>query len=118
MHEGFSFHQDGGWHFTGTRWVENHELLNGLLMNPGAKWPLVYSTHASRLHDLNQDGLCELIVSRDNFGHHFGDEVIFTWSAKKNEWIRLPFTLPAGVHLFNPDGKDNGVRFVDIDGDG
>jgi len=112
--------QSVGWHFDTNRWGKPQgHLLNGLRVNdPRAKWPVYYSILDSRLRDLNRDGLCELIVSRESGDRSGGDQVILTWSAQKKAWIPLPFTLPAGIHLFNRDGKDNGVRFVDLDGDG
>src|SRR5262249_2700290 len=37
---------------------------------------------------------------------------------KGDAWVKLPFTLPAGVTLVTDEGKDNGLRFVDLDEDG
>ncbi|HKB34888.1 MAG TPA: polysaccharide deacetylase family protein, partial [Gemmataceae bacterium] len=114
----FLFGEYGGSHFDRTRWGELQDhLLDGLRTNPGAKWPAFYTMDDSRLRDLNRDGMCELIVSREK-GRYPAEQVIFAWSAKEKRWIQLPFTLPPGVYLFNADGKDNGVRFVDLNEDG
>jgi hypothetical protein len=40
------------------------------------------------------------------------------WDEASGAWRRLPFDLPGGAELVDAHGKDRGVRFVDIDGDG
>jgi putative membrane-bound dehydrogenase-like protein len=65
-----------------------------------------------RLRDLDGDGRCELIVGNPRAGG------VFAWSAKKNTWEKLPFTLPAGTSVVDAEGRDRGLRFVDIDDDG
>jgi putative membrane-bound dehydrogenase-like protein len=40
------------------------------------------------------------------------------WDETNGAWRRLPFELPAGADLVDAHGRDRGVRFVDIDGDG
>src|SRR5690606_24122248 len=65
-----------------------------------------------RLRDLDGDGRCEMIVSNPK---HQG---IFRWSDKEKNWKILPFTLPGGAVIVDAQGRDNGVRFVDVDEDG
>lgn len=43
---------------------------------------------------------------------------IFTWSPKSEEWTGLPFKLPAHQTIVNDVSSDNGIRFLDLDGDG
>jgi hypothetical protein len=93
----------GAWHFDGARWVEDRSLLTGL----NGK-----SERVVRLRDLDGDGRCELIVSSDK------GQAIFTWNLDQKQWRKLPFTLPPGASIGTADGKDAGLRFVDLDGDG
>jgi putative membrane-bound dehydrogenase-like protein len=65
-----------------------------------------------RFRDLDGDGCCELIVSNDH------QQAIFQWSPTEKAWQKLPFTLPGGLSLVDAKGRDNGVRFVDLDEDG
>jgi putative membrane-bound dehydrogenase-like protein len=103
----------GGWHFTDGKWAPDASLLAGL--EPDG--PQIFTSdngrdRGVRLRDLDGDGRCELIVSNDK------EQMVFTRSADGKSWKKLPFTLPAGVTLVTKDGKDNGVRFVDVDEDG
>src|SRR5260370_39447539 len=65
-----------------------------------------------RLRDLDGDVRCELIVS------HPEQQAAFAWSNGNKTWTRLPFTLPPEATVVNGQGKDNGVRFVDLDEEG
>jgi putative membrane-bound dehydrogenase-like protein len=98
-----------GWHFDGRRWVEAPELLQGL---EAVETSRVGQDQGVRLADLDGDGVCELIV-----GNARGSAV-FSWSAGKGRWEKLPFALPAGVSFVDASGKDAGLRLLDIDEDG
>jgi hypothetical protein len=63
------------------------------------------------LRDLDGDGICELITSK-------GEQRISSWSPAKGEWIALPFGPPPGAQIEDANGKDHGLRFIDLDGDG
>src|SRR5205823_799168 len=65
-----------------------------------------------RLRDLDGDGSCEFIVS---YPEHQG---LAGWSRKNKAWSKLPFRLPAGAALVDENGRDNGLRFLDLDSDG
>ena len=65
-----------------------------------------------RLRDLDGDGRCELIAG------HPGQNAIFRWLPESKRWSCLPFKLPDGVSIVDELGRDNGLRFVDIDEDG
>jgi putative membrane-bound dehydrogenase-like protein len=62
-----------------------------------------------RFRDIDSDGLCELIyTNRSGSG-------ALSW---RDGWKALPLRLPEGVTFSNAQGKDNGLRFADIDEDG
>ncbi|NBR85146.1 MAG: dehydrogenase [Proteobacteria bacterium] len=65
-----------------------------------------------RFRDFDRDGRCELLVSNDK------QNVIFAWSDTERTWKKLPYALPPGLALVNERGEDNGLRFVDLNGDG
>lgn len=83
--------------------------------------------------DLDQDGVAEVIVSNPS------QNQIFKWSEADRSWKPLPYALPqirleasgagndpgvkagAGaitVSIVDEAGRDNGLRFVDLNGDG
>jgi putative membrane-bound dehydrogenase-like protein len=99
------------WDFVDGKWAENKNLLAGLewrgrMILTGTKG----RDRGVRLRDVDGDGCCELIVGNEE------QQAVFRWTDKG--WQPLPFALPEGVALVNADGKDNGVRFADIDEDG
>jgi putative membrane-bound dehydrogenase-like protein len=58
------------------------------------------------LRDFDRDGVGELVQGSE----------IFTW--KDGHWTGADFTLPPGCSIVDAQGHDNGVRFVDLNGDG
>ncbi len=109
----FLFHFQGGtgaWHFDGKRWVVDKDLEKALQALGRTAWTAgpAGEEQGVRLRDLDRDGRCELITPNG----------IFTWSAEKKVWGKLPFTLPPGTALVDKEGWDLGLRFVDIDEDG
>ncbi len=65
-----------------------------------------------RLHDVDHDGRSELIVGNE------AQSAAFAWSAEEKRWQRLPYSLPPGTALVDAEGRDAGLRFVDLNGDG
>ncbi len=101
----------GMWHFMGGKWVEEKKGLAGLEPDGRKITTCVEGRDCGvRFRDLDGDGRCELIVSNDK------EQAIFRCSDKG--WSKLPFTLPEDTSIVNAEGKDNGLRFVDIDEDG
>lgn len=103
----------GAWHFDGTQWIEDKGMLKGLELD-GKPIPTSQGgqDRGVRCRDIDKDGRCEILVSNDRHN------AIFSWSAEKNSWSKLPFTLPDGANLVDSNGGDGGVRFVDVDEDG
>lgn len=65
-----------------------------------------------RLHDVDHDGQPELIVGNDS------QNAVFTWSAAEKRWVRQPYALPPGTAIVDAEGRDAGLRFADLNGDG
>src|SRR5262249_52646201 len=65
-----------------------------------------------RLSDVNNDGACELLVGNES------QNAVFGWNEAEQCWKKLGFSLPPGTAIVNANGVDNGLRFVDVNGDG
>ena len=103
----------GGWHFDGRQWIEDKALLAGLELEGRPVWTAQNGRDLGvRFRDLDRDGRCELLVSNER------QNAIFGWSNEGNVWKPLAFALPRGVALVDEQGRDNGLRFVDINQDG
>ncbi|HEV8292957.1 MAG TPA: PVC-type heme-binding CxxCH protein, partial [Tepidisphaeraceae bacterium] len=94
---------NGAFTFDGEKWVEDTALLAGLDGVP---------FEAVRLRDLNKDGRCELIVGSPT------QSAIFEYHPGEHRWIKRPFALPEGTSIVDAQGRDAGLRFVDVDEDG
>ncbi|MHB8899753.1 MAG: hypothetical protein ACYC6Y_13480 [Thermoguttaceae bacterium] len=103
--------QAGAWHFDGKAWIADDRGLSGLEIDG----PLATSRNGQdqgiRLCDLDRDGTCELIAGGP------GKQAVFAWSDKGTAWNKLPFTLPEGASIVDPQGRDAGLRLVDLNGD-
>jgi hypothetical protein len=104
--------QSGMWHFDGRGWVAQANGLAGLESDGPVFTSQAGSDRGVRLRDLDGDGICELIVGNEK------QQGVFCWSAEKQSWQRLPFVLPAGSAIVDAQGRDAGLRLVDIDEDG
>ena len=105
-------HDTGAWHFDGQRWIASSKLLAGLELEGKA----IFTSRERRdtgvrLRDLDADGVCELIVSNPTQQAVFGPDA-------RQGWKKLPFALPEGTTIADAEGRDAGLRFVDIDQDG
>jgi putative membrane-bound dehydrogenase-like protein len=103
----------GAWRFDGKQWVEDVSLLQGLELNGE---PVFTSRNGRergvRLRDVDNDGICELIVGNES------QNAVFGWSAAEKRWKKLSYSLPAQTSIVDAEGNDNGLRFVDVNGDG
>jgi putative membrane-bound dehydrogenase-like protein len=106
------------WTFDSHQWNEDKALLSGLELEGK---PVFTATRKSdgqimdrgvRLRDLDGDGRCELIVGNES------QNAIFSWSDDENTWRPLPYKLPANTSIVDAQGRDNGLRFVDVNEDG
>ncbi len=105
--------QTGSWHFDGKTWLPANELLEGL----DADGEPIMTSHKGRdrgvrLRDVDLDGRCELIVANSD------QQCIFTWQAEAKRWRKLPYALPALTRFVDAEGRDAGLRFVDVNEDG
>lgn len=102
----------GRWRFDGAKWVE----VPGGLAELDADGPVWTARERRdrgvRLRDLSGDGRCELIVGNPRQG------AVFALAEDGGSWQRLPFALPAGTAFVDAQGRDAGLRLVDLDGDG
>src|ERR1051325_3915083 len=64
------------------------------------------------LHDFDHDGVEERLISRP------GTNEIQRWNPTSKTWAKADYALPDGVWLVDQAGKDAGLRFVDLNGDG
>ncbi|WP_157447552.1 PVC-type heme-binding CxxCH protein [Chthoniobacter flavus] len=85
------------WTFTDGKWTLDEPLTHGL---PGGSKLL--------LRDFDHDGVCELLANRD----------ISAWDEKEQRWKPADFNLPPDCAALNSHGDDNGLRFIDLNGDG
>ena len=103
----------GAWRFDGREWVAQPELLRGLELDGE---PILTTRggrdRGVRLRDVDGDGIGELIVGNES------QNAVFAWSAERGSWRRLPYALPGAARLVDADGRDQGLRFVDVNGDG
>jgi putative membrane-bound dehydrogenase-like protein len=106
------------WTFENGDWAPDNSLLRGLELDD--KPVLTASVEpvkgvrdrGVRLRDINGDERCELVVGNES------QNAIFSWDAKKGAWALLPFALPDNTSIVDADGHDNGLRFIDVNGDG
>ena len=99
----------GAWEFRGGAWQNTPQLLRGL---EGTSLGAPSTDSGIRLRDFDRDGHCELLVSNP------AKSAIYGWSESTGRWQQLDYALPEGLTLVNSRGEDNGLRFVDLNGDG
>ncbi|MBX6314314.1 MAG: VCBS repeat-containing protein, partial [Isosphaeraceae bacterium] len=111
----------GLWTFGGSRWLEasreQRERLGLLTATEPTGSPVFTSQtgrdRGARFRDLNGDGECELIV-----GNEAASAVFARNRINGPTYERLGFALPEGARIVGAEGRDAGLRFVDLDEDG
>jgi putative membrane-bound dehydrogenase-like protein len=106
------------WTFDGHQWTDDKALLSGLELDGKPVFTAIRQSDGQitdrgvRLRDLDGDGRCELIVGNES------QNAILSWSDEENTWKPLPYKLPANTSIVDSEGRDNGLRFVDVNEDG
>jgi len=85
------------WTFHDGAWQAEDKLAAGLPANVQI-----------RFRDFDGDGVCEALTN----------DGILAWSEKDQRWMAADYSLPEGCAPFDARGGDNGLRFVDLNGDG
>ncbi|MDC0936232.1 hypothetical protein OAS39_08080 [Pirellulales bacterium] len=99
------------WHFDGRRWQRDDAMLRGL--NSGSS-PLAAVDGDGRdlglrLRDADGDGICEVLVGN---GQQQG---MLRWDPTRSVWQSA---APLPEPIVDAQGRDAGLRFVDLDFDG
>ena len=94
------------WTWDGEKW-QRDEALETALPAAVKAWHAIEDA-GLRLRDFDNDGVCELLVNHD----------VFSWSEKEKQWKPAGYSLPEGCAVVDDQGRDNGLRFVDLNGDG
>ncbi len=105
------------WTFSAGEWKTDDGLLAGLQLGANQISAIKQSAEGIRdqgvrFHDINGDGICELVVSNQK------QNALLEWSEEEKHWQPLPYSLPEGTTIVNETGQDNGLRFVDVNEDG
>ena len=94
------------WTWDGDNWQRDEVLETALPAIVKAR--LAKPDRGIRFRDFDNDGVCELLVNHD----------IFSWNEKEKQWKPAGYSLPEGCAVVDDKGRDNGLRFVDLNGDG
>jgi hypothetical protein len=100
----------GLWHFDGQQWVACQHALLGLEDGDAIFTARNSLDQGVRLRDLDSDGCCEVVVGNPDC------RKVFRWTANDGFAV-LPFSLPDHVMIVDDQGRDAGLRFVDLDND-
>ena len=100
---------EGAWRYSEEGWVATPAIIRELRIDNDFIWTRQGGMDTGvRIRDLNGDGQTELIG-----GNRSGGQVI-KWSEALQTWMPIGYSLPKGVSVVNEEGRDNGVRFVDV----
>jgi len=102
----------GAWILRDDVWEPAPELWNGLSLDGEVPATQRNGQDAGfRLRDVDHDGRCEVLVSNPD------QNAVFSWNDEERRWTRRDFGFPEEVSLVDGAGRDNGLRFVDLNGD-
>ncbi|MDB6039714.1 MAG: putative rane-bound dehydrogenase [Verrucomicrobiales bacterium] len=101
------------WRFQNSQWVEQPNLLLGFELKGH---PILTRKsgidQGVRLRDINNDGRSEVIIANSTESGAMG------WDSEANRWKELSYVFPREAAFVDDHGADNGLRFVDLNGDG
>ena len=103
--------QRGVWHFGPEKWNRVEASLPEQV--DGKPLHIVERgiDRGVRFRDLNGDSISDLMVNNNS------QNAVFLWNEQASKWQRASFTLPERGCLVDAHGIDQGLRFVDLDGD-
>lgn len=103
----------GAWRWEEHAWKADDALLRGLAIDAQ---PVQTARDGQdtgvRLRDIDADGQCELVAGGA------ARPAVFRWSRGESQWQQLPASLPPGTSIVDAQGRDAGLRFVDVNQDG
>jgi hypothetical protein len=100
----------GLWHFARGTWRKDPGGLSGLTHKGPVHTSGDDGDTGVRLRDLDGDGVCELVLSNPK------QQAVFSWTGE--QWRVADFALPQGLTIVDQNGRDAGLRFVDLNEDG
>jgi len=101
----------GGWHFDGRRWAADSTLLTGLEIDGTPLRTARRGVDSGvRLADLNDDGRAKLLVGNPR------QRAVFSYRASEG-WRRASYNLPKEANFVDAEGRDRGLRLIDVDDD-
>ncbi|HWN95134.1 MAG TPA: PVC-type heme-binding CxxCH protein, partial [Methylomirabilota bacterium] len=99
----------GCWTFDGTNYFQKDDsLLHSLPSQIRAGFNS--QDGGVRFRDFDHDGISEIIIGQPKFSA--------SYKRGTNGWRKLDYALPPGTSIVDDQGRDAGLRFVDVDGDG
>ena len=103
--------QNGIWHFNDGQW----QPAGVTLPKSTQQQPLYIAQQGRdrgvRFRDLNRDGISDLIVNNES------QNTVHLWNPQSGQWQPADFALPDFNCIVDAAGMDQGLRFVDLDGD-
>ncbi len=102
------------WHLTDQSWEAGPYDPDTLVLDGPIHTEHSGRDQGVRFRDLDCDGVCELIVGNPR------QNGVLRWTRGGDGWgwSRLPFALPEGTAFVDAEGRDAGLRLVDVDEDG
>ncbi|MBN00839.1 MAG: dehydrogenase [Planctomycetaceae bacterium] len=101
----------GVWHFEGRQWKRDDTMLRGLVSNGKPCFTVDQAGHdrGVRLRDADGDGRCEFLIGNSE------QKGMLRWNESQKRWQAA---VPLPEPFVNAEGRDAGLRFVDLDRDG
>ena len=104
---------EGAWSYSDEGWTVRPAMIRELRIgNELVRTSQSGQDTGLRIRDLDGDGQSELIGGAGTSGQ------VIKWLEARQSWEPLGYSLPSGITVLDGAGRDNGVRFVDVNGDG